>query len=898
MLSELEKAAAAPENLHGRTEEAAVLLRAAESARRRSGSALVITGEPGLGRTALLNQLFREATGFKTLRLQGFSAEQHIPLGGVWSLLRLLGVAGSGMPVAPAREIWALLREKSRHRAILLGVDDAHHLDRESLTALVFAARRTADLPVLVVFTAETGSAELPELWRGIRELPLRPLDDDACRRLIEDRWPGELCPQAVDAVCTAAGGNPQAAVELVEALTPQQRAGLAPIRQPLVPNGRLGSRYLREFRALPPECRTIVLAAAVEEDLGTAAAAREVTEAGLRDIAARGLADVSGRTVRVPRVARSVVLDAAGPAEIRQAHGFLARALATSATPDRLAWHRAAAEDGPDSCRSARLARAAERAREHGDYATAARAYEQAARSAASAVDRTRQLLAASRDSWLDGQHGHAISLVRQARQLACTSSERGLAELFRGTMELRSGDPALARRTLREAAEELLASDRELALTALLLAGESDWITGDYRGYQDTAQRVRHLRSGADRPAEQLIFEHFAGMSATVEGQHRRAVPALHRVVQLAETTTEPMSQILASQAAYTLGDAVRARDLACRAQSSAQRLGQHWQLPWALVYRSLAALQLDRYAEAEASSLQGLRIARSLGQHNTGIDHLAILALTAALRGEQDTTRHRLNREFTEGVASRGLARPDAFSSWAQGCAALAAERPLDAVQRMRSMNSWNGQTNTVVRVMAAPHFTEAAAACGQQDEAGGTIRAFDDWASHTGSRTRLALSHRSHALLAGRSAEADEHFRTAIELHRTSGACVELARTELLYAKQLRRDRKPGAARRLLAEAWQIFRDCDVPAWADKARAELRAAGAKVPGDDRPGRAELTPQQEEISRLVAEGATNREIAAHLHISHRTVDYHLRNIFTKLGVRSRVELAKLMR
>src|SRR5690606_22571602 len=135
-----------------------------------------------------------------------------------------------------AREIWALLREKSRHRAILLGVDDAHHLDRESLTALVFAARRTADLPVLVVFTAETGSAELPELWRGIRELPLRPLDDDACRRLIEDRWPGELCPQAVDAVCTAAGGNPQAAVELVEALTPSSGPGWR----------RSGSRWCR----------------------------------------------------------------------------------------------------------------------------------------------------------------------------------------------------------------------------------------------------------------------------------------------------------------------------------------------------------------------------------------------------------------------------------------------------------------------------------------------------------------------------------------------------------------------------------------------------------------------------------------------------------------------------
>lgn len=196
------------------------------------------------------------------------------------------------------------------------------------------------------------------------------------------------------------------------------------------------------------------------------------------------------------------------------------------------------------------------------------------------------------------------------------------------------------------------------------------------------------------------------------------------------------------------------------------------------------------------------------------------------------------------------------------------------------------------------MAAPHFVEAAIRCGQRTRAVRALTTFHNWASATGCTARLALSHRCHALLAECGSDADEHFTESIRLHRASDTALELAKTELFYAHRLRRDRKPKAARELLRDAVKIFQRYDARHWAQRATAELRAAGDSVRPDRSGTATELTPQQLHIARLVTEGATNREIAARLFISHRTVDHHLRNVFSKLGVRSRVELTTLLR
>jgi DNA-binding CsgD family transcriptional regulator len=228
----------------------------------------------------------------------------------------------------------------------------------------------------------------------------------------------------------------------------------------------------------------------------------------------------------------------------------------------------------------------------------------------------------------------------------------------------------------------------------------------------------------------------------------------------------------------------------------------------------------------------------------------------------------------------------------------CADLADDRPADALDRLRLMAAATGYVHPAIRALAVPQFVEAAVRCGERAKAGQALEIFDQWAGTTGSMPRLAQSHRCHALLAGRGAAAEEHFNEAIRLHRASNTALELAKTELFYAHHLRRSRKPRAAREHLRDALKIFQEYDAELWADRTRAELRAAGETVARAASGTAAKLTPQQEQIAQLVAEGATNREIATQLVVSPRTVDHHLRNIFTKLGVRSRVELATLFR
>jgi DNA-binding CsgD family transcriptional regulator len=371
-------------------------------------------------------------------------------------------------------------------------------------------------------------------------------------------------------------------------------------------------------------------------------------------------------------------------------------------------------------------------------------------------------------------------------------------------------------------------------------------------------------------------------------------------------------PQAKIWGGQAAYTLGDASRAHELATSAVTAAHEHGLTALVPWALVYRALSALLLDQHSVALSAAFEGVHAATAIGQHNAVVDHLTVLALVAALRGDTDTAVHRIDAA-AEQIAERGLGRSGTFGAWAFACVDLALDRPADALDRLRLMAAGSGGVHTGIKVMAAPQVVEAAVGCGRPGTADRALRRYEKWAGTTGSAARLALSHRCHGLLA-EGPRAEEHFREAIRLHRASGTAMELAKTELFYGHRLRRDRKPRAARDLLRDAMKIFQGYEADRWVARARAELRAAGEAVgptPADRTADRAAnraagrsdvdptagLTPQQAQIARLVAEGATNREVAARLFLSHRTVEHHLRNIFARLEVRSRVELTRML-
>ncbi|MFI0898145.1 AAA family ATPase [Streptomyces sp. NPDC020983] len=971
MMAEPGRRAVLPHPLHGRDAERALLADAVSGARAGRGTAVLLAGAPGTGRSALLAEAARAAaaegasgtpggtppdapagagsragavTGggpgpgdgtangraapapgaarLTVCRTACAESEALVPAAGLHRLLMPLGAWTQRLPAAQtrplervlagrppsARESFAtgvallrLLAAASAECPLLWCVDDAQWLDETSLRLLGFVARRSAALPVAFLLAADEGAAAEREL-DGAGVARLAPLDRAAALRVVADRCRAEPAPEAAAEAVDLAGGNPLALVELAAVL---DGGGTPPLALP--PGSRLRAHYRQRLAALTPGARAVVCLGLVGDRLQVRAALAAAARLGagpeaLDEALGSGLVTVDSGAVTVagPPVRGCLSADLAF-ADRQAAHTALAGVLDRASARLPAAVHRLAAAERPSRRLAGELDAAAAAAREAGEPRAAASALERAAEVTVRTDARARWLVAAAADRLLAGESARARDLLRRVLPHGPAPATRALRMLVRGEMELREGVPARAYRDLSAAVTAFPPSQREPAARALMLAGEAGCLAGDFAGYFSLAERARRLRTDDDPPAVRLIHDHFAGMAATFRGNHDEASRSLRQVVRLAAAVREPEATCWASQAAYTLGDADRAHRLAVSSVQQAQELGAVSLVPGALVYQALSALMLDRYAAAETAALDGLRLAGSLGQRNLAVDHLAVLGLLAALQGDGTSAAVRL-RTAAHEVASRELGRPSAFGCWVAACVDLVEDRPADALDRFRHMTAGAGQINLAIRGLAAPHFVEAAVRCGRHTKAAGALRGFEHWAVASGSTTRRALAHRCHGLLADGHAAAEEHFREALLLHAAGDTALERAKTELFFAHRLRRARRPGAARGLLREALGIFRQAGARAWAERATAELRAAGDSVgplaPRGGTRATAELTAQQARICDLVAQGATNREIADLLVLSTRTVEYHLRNIFVRLGVRSRVELVSVIR
>ncbi|MEU4091227.1 LuxR family transcriptional regulator [Streptomyces sp. NPDC026673] len=944
--------AAWPPGLRGRDRERAALETLLAHARQSRGGALLLLGEPGTGRTSLLAAAAGIATaaGGTVLRTAGIRAEAAVPLAGLHRTLLpiaplvravpgphgaapaevLAGRVPAGGELALGAALSGLVAELGSAAPLLWCVDDAQWLDPATLRALGMAARRLTGLPAAMLFAADDTDPATAAL-EGLDTLRLEPLAPDAARRMLADRLARErrsgaahfgagplpgtlpgtlrtgltaesrLSGQDAAAVLDLAAGNPLALVELAEAAMD----GRLPEPPALPAGSRLRERHRERFRTLGPGARTVVALVLSGGPLAApvlAAAARRLGLAAgsVADARARGLVELRDGTATVPgRLLRTSLAALLSPADRLAAYAVLASVLDPSAARAFGALHRLGRSAAPSPETERELEAAAGAARRSTGHTAAATVLERGAEAAARPYIRGRWLVAAAADAQAAGETRWARGLLRRAGAQGGPSPGGAMGALVRGEIELRDGVPAVACRDLSAAIGRFPAAQRAPAVRALMLAGEAGCVAGDFVAYFDLADRARALRRSDDPPERRLVFDHFAGLAATFRGRHDQAQWALRRVVRLAETLQDAEPAVWAAQAAYTLGDARRAHALATAAVHRARRQGASALVPAALVYEALCALALDRYAAAGAAAEEGLRLAESTGQRNLAVDHLSVLALLAALQGDSATAGLRM-AAAERAVAVRGLGRPEAFNRWVSACADLAADRPADALSRFARMRAGAGQVNLAVRGMAAPHFIEAAVRCGQRAKAAGALRAYEHWAAASRSSVRLALAHRCHGLLAEDDGTAVDHFREALRLHQDDDTVLELAKTELFYASRLRRTRRPGEARGLLRDAVAVFRQFDARPWTDRAVAELRAAGDRVgPVDREPGGVrELTAQQTRISELVAQGATNREIADLLLLSTRTVEYHLRNIFSRLGVRSRVELASLFR
>ncbi|GIJ76208.1 helix-turn-helix transcriptional regulator [Micromonospora phaseoli] len=902
---------------------------------RPAGGALLLHGEPGAGRSALLAYAQRHAGGRALLAATGLPDEATLPFAGLQRLLDPVldraaalpgrqrqvlrcALAGEGCPeedrLALSTAVLGLLTAVARNRPLLCTVDDLDLGDPPTARTLAFVARRLHHLPVTILLSAgsDTGVA-------GIRTHRLLPLEDRDSRSLLADRRPGPQPPAPVLAALTAiAAGNPQALADLADALTPAQWQGQEPLPGAPPPDGALARAYRSLLGRLPDDARRALLLAALAADLDADTLVRAIRSAGssveaLAPAEAAGVVrvDAQGGVVFGRPLVRDMVGAAASRTELRAVHLLLADVLDAAGQRLPRALHRAAAADGPDPL----LATELEAATADGvdDWATAATALTRAADLSDDPSLAVTRRVTAARYAWFAGDPDRARALLHAvapapvepstgapppSAQPAVTSVV-GHADLLRGEMRLRCGAPPAALPTLLAAATALAETDRGSAMVALVRAGEAVCFSGEQYRYAEVARRMAALRRDGDPPQAQLMSTLVGGVAATLRGEHTGAGPLLRRAVVLGGRLTgaalTPTALSGAAVAGLLVAVDAPAHRLADRAVELARDRGELSLLPRTLELRAMTEYWLGRHATAIQSCQEGLRVARAGGQHTCAAVHLGLLAVLAAVRAERDTSL-RYVAEMGEAVTPDS--RPYALAQWALAVLDLVDARYADAADRLAALaRAGTGRGQVLVQVMATPHLVEAATHDGRPAQARAALAVFDRWVGSTASPSRRALSARCHALLAPRgSAEADKQFRAALRLH-PAGATFERARTELLFGRELRRSRRPRDARDYLHRARQTFTLLGAQLWAEQATTELRAAGESVGAPDRPAARLLTGQQLHIAYLVASGATNREIATAMFLSTRTVDHHLRNIFHRLGIRSRTELARVL-
>ncbi|MEV6847976.1 LuxR C-terminal-related transcriptional regulator [Actinoplanes sp. NPDC051411] len=841
------------------------------TAARGDGGAVVVLGERGSGRTSMAAQATAAASGFAVLSSGGSPGEADLPGACLHRLLRpardafaelaphhaeALRRVTEGRPGEPLTLPAALLELLCRLSPALCVIDDADLADAVSLRALAFAARRLEGSRIAMVLAVRSPA----ELLAGLPAVTLGPLGREDARALLDD-LPGPRLPGDVaGALIAVADGNPLALRELVAGLDARQRRGEAPPPDSLPPDSRLRRAFRAALDRLPAPARRMVVCAAADPEL-------PVEEPAAFEPAERaGLLRVAGeRLVFRPAVLRRVAYREATVAERREAHRLLA---AVVADPLRRDLHTASLTAGTDDALAGRLARHAD----HAAPAAAAGALEAAARVA---TDPAPYRIAAARQAFRAGEPWRARLLLRQT----AASAE---SEILAGELDLRIDGRPAARR-LVAAAAELVERDRRHALDALVAAADAMGRTGDYQGFPTLARQAEALRHPGDPPVMALLTDYLTGSAAIYRGDYRGAAGPLRRVRTAAVRLDEHPALIRACAAAFLLGHDAAARSLGDRATALARESGDVSSVPLAMEFAAGARFALGRHDEAVSDLQESADMARESGQCGLAGGNLALLAVLAAVHGDPATARLRVR----EAVASPG-SRGRALGDWALATVDLLAGRHREAVARLVPLMATG---HLIVRIAATPFAVEAAVRAGETVFAKELTETFDRWAPHTGNPDWLALSARCHALVTG----DDEHFVRAIDAHAQGSSEFERARTELLYGSQLRRKRRPIRAREHLRSALDAFERLECSWWAAHVAGELRAAG-EPPVRPRERRA-LTPQQTRIAELVASGATNREVAAKLFLSPRTVDHHLRNIFTRLGIRSRVDLVRLM-
>jgi ATP/maltotriose-dependent transcriptional regulator MalT len=460
---------------------------------------------------------------------------------------------------------------------------------------------------------------------------------------------------------------------------------------------------------------------------------------------------------------------------------------------------------------------------------------------------------------------------------------------EHLRGSIEFACGVPSAAYAILLAGSEPVVDSDPSRAARMVTEAGIIAWAAGDLPGLAEASRRL----AGRSLPDSRAML--IVGLGSFLGGDTARATELLREGVGHAEKSDNPQAVGFAAACAMFTGDDARALTLFDRAAARARADGAVTALPAVLAPKSSLEMWTGRFTSAAAHATEGLRLARDTGQDNPACHFLAVLAWIAAVRGREEECRELATDALAHAIGHR-LGPQAAIASWALAMLDLGGGRPAEAYSRLEALaDAGPGEGHAIVKVFAAADLVEVAVRTGRAERARTALAALEAWTGHVGAPWSRALVGRCRGLLAP-PAEADGHFTAALAEHARGGRPFDAARTALVYGESLRRRRKRAEARTHLRAACEAFERLGAAPWAESARVELRATGETARKRDPSTVSQLTPQELQIVRLVAEGATNREVAGQLFLSPRTVDYHLHKVFTKLGLSSRAELVRL--
>ena len=881
--------------------------------RAGQSQALVLCGEAGVGKTALLDYLAGNASGCRVARAAGVQSEMELAFAALHqlcapmldSLQRLpppqrdavRTTFGMGAGPVPDRflvglAVLSLLSDVAEQQPLVCLVDDEQWLDRASAQVLGFVARRLVAESVGVVFAARTPSSDLA----GLGELRVEGLPEADARVLLDSALAGPLDTRVRDQILAETHGNPLALLELPRGLTTQQLAGGFGLPGAVRLSGGIDESFRQRVQALPEQTRRLLLIAAAEPVGDPVLVWRAAARLGIGPELAvpaveAGLAEFGTRVRFRHPLVRSVIYGSALPQERQEVHGALAEATDPQLDPDRRAWHRANAAADPDEAVAADLERCADRAQARGGVAAAAAFLERATMLTQDPVRRTERALGAAGANLQAGAFDTVRQLLSIAEAGATIDLQQARIDLIAADLAFVTNRGSDAPSLLLKAAKRLAPIDVDLSRATYLQAFSAAILAGR-QALGGGVQEVAHAAAAAPPPrhatrAPDLLLE---GLAAHFDRGYEAGLPILRRALDVFGIDMSEDEQLrchwLAGIVALHLWDDEHWDLLSDRQVQLARGVGALSELPLALSSRAYAVMLAGDLTGA-ACLVGEIQVAMdATGSHLAPYAELGV----AALRGRPAEAAALIDATISEvNLRGEGGGITTAECATALLNNGLGSyEKAMQAAQRATSYSA-----ELVVPGWAAVELVEAAVRSGHNDVAADALRRLAERTTPSGTDWARGVEARSRALLSDGDA-AERLYLESIELLGNTRIRTELARAHLLYGEWLRRERRRIDARAQLRIAHDMLEAMGMEAFAERARRELRATGETARKRSvATGVTQLTAQEAQVARMARDGLTNAEIGARLFISPRTAQYHLRKVFTKFGIESRGQL-----